>query len=535
MKTFDYVIAGAGAAGCVLAYRLSENPAISVALIEAGGSHDHPFIHMPKGIVKAMADAARLYVYSAEPEDGNAHKPEFWVRGRVMGGSSTVNGMMYVRGQPEDFDEIAAMSSDDWSWKHIKDCYRAMENHELGAGKTRGDKGPLNISLPDRKSALTDAMVDAGVAMGLKRRNDSNEPDGGEAIAYAARTIYQGKRVSAATAFIDPIRHRPNLTVISGAMVDKINFEGRRAKSVTVLMTATKQSETITANREILIAGGAMASPGILQRSGIGPAKLLGDLGIPVVQDSPDVGQKLLEHRGIIAQWKLNNGLSDNNQFSGWRLVKNVIQYFLTSKGPMTGATYEIGAWFKSRPEVKRPDIQFLVAPYSFDFAANRMKLETFPGMTIVGYPLRPTSHGEINIKTTDPTVLPVLKPHYRSTDHDRQLMIETIKTARRYTAQKPLCDMIEVETFPGPRCKTDDEIIDAFDKDGTCGYHAVGSCRMGSDAGSVVDPQCRVRGVDGLRVIDTSIMPQIPAGNTNGPTMAMAWRAVDIIRRDSK
>jgi choline dehydrogenase len=532
MKKYDYVIVGAGAAGCVLAYRLSEDPKVSVALLEAGGADKNPFIHMPKGLAKAMSDPALLWAYAAEPEKGNAFQPEYWVRGRVLGGSSSVNGMMYVRGMPADFDEIAAASSDDWSWRHVGAAYSALEA-PLDGVPPAGGRGPLRLSKADRRTALTEAMIEAGVSMGLRRKEDTNEPGSGDGIGYSTRTIWKGRRQSAATAFLNPIRDRPNLAILTHALVDKVNFEGRRAVSVSIAGAKDRPSEVVAANREIILAGGAMASPGILQRSGIGPAALLADLGIPLIQDSPQVGQHLLEHRGIIMQWKLKVALSDNAQYSGWRLPLNVARYYLAKNGPMSSAAYEIGAWFRSSPAVPRPDIQFLVTPFSFDFSAQRTKLETFPGMNIVAYPLRPISRGEINIRTTDPNVLPVLKPRYYSELADRALMIETVKVARRYADQEALQQFIEIETYPGPQCRSDDEIIDAYDRQGSCGYHAVGSCRMGSDPASVVDPALRVRGVEGLRVMDTSIMPQIPSGNTNGPTMAMAWRAADVITRD--
>jgi choline dehydrogenase-like flavoprotein len=532
--TFDYVIVGAGAAGCVLARRLSEDPAVSVALLEAGGDDHHPLIDMPKGLAKVMADPARIWAYAAEPEKGNGFQPEIWARGRVIGGSTSINGMMYVRGQPADFEEIAQQSSDDWSWPHIATAYRALESHELGADATRGDSGPLHVTLPDRRNSLTEAMIEAGVAMGLPRKLDVNTPDNSEGVGYAPRTIWRGRRQSAARAFLDPVRSRPNLHVIPNMLVDKVSFEGRRAVNVSALAGATRERQEYAARREIILAAGAMASPGILQRSGIGAAELLGQLNIPVVQDLPQVGRNLREHRGIIVQWALRAGRSDNAEFSGWRLARNVARYYLTHSGPMACAAYEIGLWLRSDSSLSRPDVQFLVTPFSFDFASRRAKLETFPGMSIVAYPLRPLSQGEINIRSTDPGTLPVLKPNYYTAAQDRHLMVETMKLARRYAAQAPLRDAIKIETYPGPECVTDEEIIDAYDRNGSCGYHAVGSCRMGRDAQSVVDPQLRVRGVHGLRVMDTSIMPQIPSGNTNGPTMAMAWRAADVIRREA-
>jgi choline dehydrogenase len=530
MADYDYLIVGAGAAGCVLAYRLSEDPAVKVGVIEAGPSDKHPFIFMPKGLAKVMADPNHLWVYTSAPEEGTADTPEVWVRGRVLGGSSSVNGMMYVRGQPSDFDALAESSSDDWSWAHIGAAYEAMEGHELGQAPTRGGTGPLKVSLPTLKDGLSEAMIAAGAALGWPVKADVNQPDDGEGIGYAPRTIYKGRRQSAAEAFLKPAARRPNLTVITDAVVDRVIFEGRRAVGVSVLRGG--KSETVRCRGEVILACGAMSSPGVLERSGIGdPARLAG-LGVPVIHANPAVGEGLSEHRGIIVQWKLNREISQNREFSGWRLLKSTLQYYLTKDGPMSSAAYEIGAWFKTRPGLNRPDAQFLLAPFSFDMDKQRTALEPFPGMNVVTYPLRPSSRGRIHITSLDPNAPPVLEPNYRATREDREAMIGAVRMVRQYAAQQPLAGLIEAETMPGPAYETDEQILAAYDKFGTCGYHAVGSCRMGADPASVVDPQLKVRGVEGLRVMDTSIMPVIPSGNTAGPTMAMAWRAADVIRR---
>lgn len=530
MSDYDYIIVGAGAAGCVLAHRLSEAPNIRVALLEAGPKDTHPFIHMPKGLAKVMADPNHVWAYASEPEDTNAHTPEVWVRGRVLGGSSSINGMMYVRGQPADFDAIAESSSDDWSWKHIGKAYAALEAHELGAEETRGANGPLNITVPDTKDTLTEAILEAGKAMGWEEKPDTNAPNDIEGIGYAPRTVHKGRRVSAATAFLDPIRHRQNLTILTDTTVDKVIFAGKRASGVQAIQSGAPKR--ITAAREVILCGGALASPGILERSGIGDPDRLAALGIPVLSANPNVGENLIEHRAIIIQWKLNADISHNKKYFGWRVLQSGLQYYLTRQGPLSAAAYEQVAWFKTQPGLNRPDAQFLFAPFSFDFAKHRQDVERFPGMHITAYPLRPSSRGHVHIRTADPNAMPELLTNYRDTEEDRRAMIGTVRVAREYVKRAPLAQYIEAETMPGPDYDTDEKILEAYDKFGTCGYHAVGSCRMGKDpATSVVDPALRVRGVQGLRIIDTSIMPVIPSGNTNGPTMAMAWRAADVIR----
>ena len=530
---FDYVICGAGAAGCVLAYRLSENPAIRVALIEAGPRDRHPFISMPKGLAKVMQDPKHLWVHMSEPEAATAGQSEAWVRGRVLGGSTSVNGMMYVRGQPADFDAIAEQSSKDWSWEHIGAAYRALENHELGAGETRGDAGPLKVSMPTQRMRVSDAQIAAGEAMGWTRKADVNAPDDQVAIGYTPRTIFKGKRQSAAQAFLRPAEKRPNLTVLTDRTVDRILFAGTRAVGVEVVHKGAR--ERIDAGHEVIVCGGAMASPAILERSGVGDESRLAALGIPVVHHNPAVGEGLIEHRGIILQWKLTKAaLSQNRVFGGWRLLLATLRYYLTGDGPMAAAAYEIGGWFKTRPGLNRPDAQMLIAPFSFDMEKQRTALEKHPGINAVVYPLRPTSRGSIHIATRDPDAAASFQPNYRSTEEDRAPMIGAVRVMRDYASQAPLAAMIACETMPGPAFESDAEIMDAYDRFGTCGYHAVGSCRMGKDTASVVDPSLKVRGIEGVRVIDTSIMPAIPSGNTNGPTMAMAWRAADIILRDA-
>lgn len=536
MLSFDYIIVGAGAAGCVLANRLSEDGACTVALLEAGPHHRHPLINMPKGIGKVLLDSPYkerfTWAFPSQPEAATAGASENWARGKVLGGSSSVNGMMWVRGQPADFEALAAQTSEDWNWRHMGNAYRALESHELGAAETRGGCGPLPVTLSVTRDRLSEAMIDAGVALGLPRKQDVNDPDDREGIGYAARTIANGRRVSAATAFLDPIERRPNLKIVTGALADRIHFDRRCATEVEILRGGRR--ERWIARREIIVCGGALSTPALLQRSGLGPATLIRGLGIEPVADLP-VGRNLAEHRVILMQWKLREALSQNASFAGLRLLGITAEYFLKRTGPMAAGAYEVGAWLKTRAELQRPDVQFLLAPFSFDLPSGRRKLESFPGMHICAYPLRPASRGEVRIRSRDPNEAPLLKPSYHAKEEDRRTAVDLVKLARRYVQQPPLRELIEAETYPGPGCTEDADVLEAYAKYGTCGYHAVGTCRMGKDAESVVDPELCVRGVERLRVVDTSVFPQIPSGNTNGPTMALAWRAADVIRREKR
>lgn len=528
----EYIIVGAGAAGCVLAYRLSQNPDAHVTLLEAGPRDTHPFIHMPKGLAKVMQDPKHLWVYSSTPEASNAHTSETWVRGRVLGGSTSVNGMMYVRGQPGDFDAIAETTSDDWNWDRIGQAYAELESHELGPDATRGANGPIKITVPNQRDALTNAFVEAGKSLGWQEKADVNAPNDVEGIGYAPRTVYKGRRQSASTAFLKPAADRKNLKIVTNATVDRILFEGNRAAGV-VIVDSDGTRRTLSTQGEIILCAGATASPGILERSGIGDSDRLAKLGIPLVHANANVGENLLEHRAIIVQWRLNQDVSHNKKYYGIGLIRSTLRYYLTRTGPMSAAAYEQVAWFKTRKGLNRPDAQFLLSPFSFDFDKDRKDVERKPGMHITIYPLRPSSRGHIHINSVSPDAIPELVTNYHDTEEDRRAMISAVRMARKFVRQPPLGQYVAEETMPGASYETDEEILRAYDTYGTCGYHAVGSCKMGSDpATSVVDPELRVRGVTGLRIMDTSVFPTIPSGNTNGPTMAMAWRAADVIQR---
>lgn len=523
----DILIIGAGSAGCTLAGRLSEDSGTRVLLVEAGGRDWNPWIHIPIGYGKTIVDPRLNWRYETEPGAEIAGRPMYWARGKVLGGSSSINGLLYIRGQAEDYDRWAQMGNAGWSYADVLPYFRKAEGFEAGPDAFHGGDGPLKVAALRERNPLCTAFIESGVAAGLPRNDDFNGA-GQEGIGFYHTTTHKGRRCSAARAYLGPAKRRPNLRVLTHASAERLTFAGRRTTGA--IVTRRGRPVEIRAAREVIVASGSIGSPKLLLLSGLGPAAHLADLGIPVVHDLPGVGENLQDHYGAILNYRSRLPLTVNDiMLSKLRMLKAGLQYILARRGPLTISAAQVGAFARSRPDLATPDLQFLFQTFSHgDYDAG---LHPFSGFANVVCPLRPQSRGRLRLRADAPSAMPVMQPNYLSAEHDRRVLVEGVKLARRVAATGPIAGHIVEEFDPGPQVRSEDEILAYCRETGLSIAHQVGTCKMGTDPMAVVDPQLRVHGVAGLRVVDASVMPDLVSGNTNAPTIMIAEKAAAMIR----
>ncbi|HVY66469.1 MAG TPA: GMC family oxidoreductase N-terminal domain-containing protein [Gammaproteobacteria bacterium] len=533
MEEFDYIIVGAGTAGCVLANRLSADPGASVLLLEAGGKDDYFWIHVPVGYLYTIGNPRTDWCFKTEPDPGLNGRSIGYARGKVLGGCSSINAMIYMRGQRSDYDHWAAQGLRDWSWDDVLPVFKRSEDYQHGADEFHGAGGELRVEERRVSWEILDAWRDAAEECGIPKIAEFNRGDN-FGNAYFQMNQRRGVRWSGTKAFLRPVMGRRNLTVRTGALVERLLLETRdgqlRASGVSVRFDGAP-ARSLRARREVLLAAGAIGSPQLLQLSGIGPPQLLREHGIEVRHASPGVGENLHDHLQIRSIYKVRNTVTLNRRartLSG--KARMALEYALFRSGPLTMPPSQLGAFAKSDPQQPHANIEWHVQPLSLDkFGAP---LHPFDAITPSVCNLQPTSRGYVRIRGADPTAAPAIMLNYLSTEEDRRVAVAGLKFTRRIMAARALARFAPQEFLPGVALQTDADLERAAGDLGTTIFHPVGTCRMGVDADAVVDGRLRVHGVAALRVIDASVMPRITSGNTNAPTVMIAERGADFIRR---
>jgi choline dehydrogenase len=527
---FDYIIVGAGSAGCVLANRLTASGRHRVLLLEAGGRDNHMWIHIPLGFAKLFNNAQVNWLYKSEPEPELNNRQVIQPRGKVLGGSSSINGLLYIRGQKEDFDHWRQLGNAGWAFTDVLPYFRRAEDQERGADELHGTGGPLSVSDVCEPHPLCEAFLTAAENAGIPRNDDFNGPRQ-EGAGYFQLTAKNGRRWSTAAGYLREAQRRPNLALATDALATRVLFSGRRAIGIEYRQSGTTQ--TAYADGEVILAGGAFNSPQLLQLSGLGAAKVLRDLGIAVIADMPGIGADLQDHLQVRMQLRCTEPITANDVINSWRHRYGAgLRYFLSRKGLLSiGAGYA-GAFLRTRPELATPDVQFHFLIFSTETAGANV--HPFSGFMASVCQLRPESRGFVRIKSSDPAVAPAIQPRYLSSRADCDTIVAGFKKLRAVMNEPVMRRYIAQEHMPGAGCVSDADILAYARATGTTVYHPTSTCRMGSDPNAVVDERLRVHGFERLRVIDASIMPTVVSGNTNAATVMIGEKGADMVLEDA-
>ncbi|HLS49005.1 MAG TPA: GMC family oxidoreductase N-terminal domain-containing protein [Actinomycetaceae bacterium] len=522
---YDYIIIGAGAAGATLAHELSTRTNKSILVLESGGKDNDPWIHIPKGFAFLVGGKKHSFYYDTKPLRQSG-QPDRWQRGRVDGGSTSVNGMQYDRAGKTYWNTVADIADDQWSWDKVLETYKSFEDYDLGASPTRGEGGPLGIMTKRDPEPLNDAVVEAAGAFGLPWTDDLNEHDG-ERISFIPNTVRKGLRQNTAVAFLDPALKRPHVTRLNHAHAVRIQFDGKRAVAVEALVKNHRR--LFYATEEIILSAGPIETPMLLERSGIGQGEVLHKLGVTPVVENPHVGEHATEQRFFNYQWRIKEQMGYNQKLSSKvRQLLTGAKYLLTREGVIGTGGYDLGGFVKSNPGEVTPDLFIMFSPFALDYEANGYAIHADPGLSGTGYLVSPTTESSIHATSMDPFAPPIIDVRYLEEQWEQEAQRRGLEIVREIAAKHPLADLITEEEAPGPEVRTTEEVLAHSWLSGNA-FHAVATARMGSGDDSVLDPSLRVRGVEALRVADASVLPKEP-GNTMAPSMLVGAHAARII-----